>query len=64
MELHAPPTWLFALSLTMLALALICSLTDIGFMGVQGSWIAILAYAVLAFGNVVKTTAPDDLRHG
>lgn len=56
MELRAPPLWLFALSLTIFAVAFICSMTDIWFMGIQGSWIAILAYAVLVLGNVVKIT--------
>ncbi len=55
MELHAPAVWLFSVSLTILAVALICALTDIWFLGVQGSWIAILAYGVLAIGILGKT---------
>ena len=55
MELHAPAVWLFSVSLTILAVALICALSDIWFLGLQGSWIAILAYVVLAVGILGKT---------
>ena len=56
MDLHAPAMWVFVLSLVLAALALVSTFLPIAFFSSYAFWIAILGYAVLAVGNVVKTS--------
>ncbi len=56
MDLHAPAMWVFVLSLVLAALALVSTFLPIAFFSPYAFWIAILGYAVLAVGNVVKTS--------
>ena len=55
MKLHAPALWLFIVSLIIAVIAVVGVFTAIPFVTMYGFWIAILAYVVLAVGNVVET---------
>jgi hypothetical protein len=54
MELHAPPMWMFVLSIVIAALAIISAFTAIPYVAEHGFWMAVLAYVVLAVGNLAK----------
>ena len=54
MERHAPSMWIFVLSLVIAVIAVVGVFTPIPYITEYGFWIAILAYIVLAFGNVAK----------
>ena len=53
--IYAPSMWVFALSLVLAALAIAGVFTPIPFVTMHAFWVAIAAYVVLAFGNLVKT---------
>jgi ABC-type phosphate transport system auxiliary subunit len=55
MKLHAPALWLFVVSLVIAVIAVLGVFIPIPFVTMYGFWIAILAYVVLAVGNVVET---------
>ncbi len=55
MKLHAPALWLFVVSLIIAVIAVIGVFVPISFITTYGFWVAILAYVVLAVGNVVET---------
>ena len=55
MDLHAPSMWIFILSLAITVLAIISTFTTIEYVSKYPFWVAIVAYAVLAIGNLVKT---------
>ena len=55
MELHAPSMWVFIVSLIIAVIAVISVFTPIPYISTYGLWVAILAYIVLALGNLVKT---------
>lgn len=46
--------WLFAVSLIIAAVAVIGVFTPIPYITLHGFWVAILAYVVLAVGNVME----------
>jgi hypothetical protein len=54
MELHAPSTWMFVLSLVIAALAVISAFTAIPYVTGHAFWMAIVAYVVLAVGNLAQ----------
>jgi hypothetical protein len=58
MKLHAPAMWIFAVSLIIVAVitvvAAIDLFTPIPYIALYGFWVAILAYVVLALGNVMN----------
>ena len=54
MELHAPSMWMFVLSLVITALAVISAFTAIPYVAEHGFWMAIVAYVVLAVGNLAQ----------
>jgi hypothetical protein len=53
MTLHAPAMWVFILSLVLAVLAVVGVFVEIPFVSMYAFWIAILAYVVLALGNVL-----------
>jgi len=55
MKLYAPALWLFVVSLIIAVIAVLGVFIPIPFVTMYGFWIAILAYVVLAVGNVVET---------
>jgi len=55
MELHPPSMWVFIASLIIAVIAVISVFTPISYISTYGFWVAILAYIVLALGNMVKT---------
>jgi hypothetical protein len=54
MELHAPPMWMFVLSIVIAVLAIISAFTAIPYVAEHGFWMAVLAYVVPAVGNLAK----------
>ena len=50
MELHAPSTWMFVLSIEIAAFAIISAFAAVPYV----FWMALLAYAVLALGNLAN----------
>ena len=54
MNLHAPAMWMFVLSLVIAVLAVVSIFTPIPYVTAYGFWVAILAYAVLAVGNLAE----------
>ena len=54
MKLHAPAMWTFAVSLIIAVVAVIGVFTAIPYITLYGFWVAILAYVVLAVGNVME----------
>jgi hypothetical protein len=54
-HLHAPSMPIFLLSLVLAVLALLGSFVTIPYITLYGFLLAIVAYVVLALGNVVKT---------
>jgi len=55
MNLHAPAMWVFVISVVLAVLAVLGQLIHIQFVSTYPVWVAILAYVVLAVGNLVKT---------
>jgi Co/Zn/Cd efflux system component len=55
MDLHAPSMWLFVLSVLIAVLAIASTFTPIEYVTKYAFWVAIIAFVVLAFGNLVKT---------
>jgi hypothetical protein len=55
MDLHALSMWLFMLSVLIAVLAIIGTFTTIAYVSTYAFLVAIIAFVVLAFGNVVKT---------
>ncbi len=55
MRLHAPPTRWFIASLIIAVIATVSVLTPIPYVTAYGAWLAILAYIVLAVGNLAQT---------
>jgi len=53
-RLHAPSTWWFIASLIIAVLAVFSALTPIPYVTTYGVWVAILAYMVLAVGNLTE----------
>jgi hypothetical protein len=54
MNLTPPTTVVFVISLILALLALIGHFVQIPFMSENGYWVAIIAYVVLAVGNIAK----------
>jgi len=55
MKLYAPSQGLFITSLIIALIALFDALWPIPFVATNGIWVAILAYIVLALGNLAQT---------
>jgi purine-cytosine permease-like protein len=55
MDLHAPSMWIFILSLAIAVLAIVGTFKTIDYVSKYAFWVAIIAYGVLAIGNLVKT---------
>jgi len=55
MNLHAPSVPIFVVSLVFAALALIGHVVLLPYVTLYGFWVAIIAYVILAVGNVMKT---------
>jgi len=47
--------WIFVLSVLIAVLAVVSTFTQIQYVSTYAFWVAIIAFIVLAFGNVVKT---------
>jgi len=56
MEMHTPSRWTFLLSLVLVLLAIVAYFVDIPFISKYDLWVAVVGYAVLVFGCMVKTT--------
>jgi hypothetical protein len=54
-QLHAPTMLIFLISLVLAVLALVGYFVVIPYITMYGFWIAIIAYVVLAYGNVMET---------
>ena len=54
MKPHAPPVWVFIVSLIIAVIAVIGVTTPFPHITTCGTWVAILAYIVLAVGNLAK----------
>ncbi|MGD0763449.1 MAG: hypothetical protein ABR929_09735 [Roseiarcus sp.] len=54
MKLHAPARWLFVVSLIIAVIAVVGVFTPIPLFTIYAFWVAILAYVVLAVGNVIE----------
>jgi hypothetical protein len=54
MNLHAPSMWIFVLSVLIAVLAIVSAFTPIQYVSTYAFWVAIIAFIVLAFGNLVK----------
>ncbi len=55
MDLHAPSRGWFVASLVIAVIAVIGALSPIPYVTTYGVWLAILAYIVLALGNLAPT---------
>ncbi len=55
MKFHAPPRWIFIVSLIIAVIAMIGVFAPFPHIAVYGTWVAIFAYLVLAVGNVAQT---------
>ena len=55
MNLHTPSLAIFVVSLVFAVLALIGHVVLLPFITLYGFWVAIIAYAILAMGVVMKT---------
>jgi hypothetical protein len=53
MTLHAPAMWVFILSLVLVVLAVVGVFVEIPYLSMYAFWVAVLAYVVLALGNVL-----------
>ena len=54
MTLHAPAMWVFILSLVLVILAVVGVFVELPIFSMYAFWIAVLAYVVLALGNVLS----------
>ena len=54
-RLHAPSMWRFIASLIIAVIAAVSVLTPIPYLTAYGAWLAILAYILLAVGNLAQT---------
>jgi hypothetical protein len=54
MDLSPPTTIVFIISVILAALAIIGHFAPIPFFSDHGFWVAVLAYVVLAIGNIAK----------
>jgi len=54
MDLSAPTTVVFVISVILAALAIVGNFVSIPFFSEHGFWMAVMAYIVLAVGNVAK----------
>ena len=55
MNLHAPTKGWFTASLIIVLIAVIGALSPVPYVTGYGTWVAILAYVVLAIGNLAST---------
>ena len=55
MKLHAPSVGWFIVSLIIVVIAVVSALTPIPYITTYAAWVAILAYIVLAVGNLAQT---------
>jgi hypothetical protein len=55
MKLHAPAMWVFVLSLVIAVLAIVSVFVSIPYVSDYRRWVGVVAYAVLAVGNLVET---------
>ena len=53
MTLHAPAIWVFILSVVLVVLAVVGVFVEIPYLSMYAFWVAVLAYVVLALGNVL-----------
>ncbi len=53
MTLHAPAMWVFILSLVLVVLAVVGVFVEIPYLSMYAFWVAVLAYVVLALGNIL-----------
>ena len=53
MTLHAPAMWVFILSVVLVVLAVVGVFVEIPYLSMYAFWVAVLAYVVLALGNVL-----------
>ena len=56
MEMHTPSRWTFLLSLALVVLAILSYFVNIPFVSKYDLLVAVVGYAVLVFGCMVKTT--------
>lgn len=54
MNLNAPTQIVFIISLVLAVLALLSAFVALPVVSGNGLWVALIAYAVLAFGNLMK----------
>jgi len=54
MSLYAPSKGWFIASLIIAVLAVLCALSSIPYISTYGIWVAVLAYIVLAIGNLLQ----------
>ena len=62
MRLHAPSKGWFIASLIIAVIAVVDALSAIPYITAYGIWVAILAYIVLAIGNLVIPAEPAGAR--
>jgi hypothetical protein len=55
MNLHAPSMWIFVISVLIAVLAVVSTFTPIQYVSTYAFWVGIIAFIVLAFGNLVRT---------
>jgi len=55
MSFYAPSKGWFVASLIIAVIAVLCGLSPIPYISTYGIWVAILAYIVLAIGNLAQT---------
>jgi hypothetical protein len=53
MKLHAPAMWIFVVALIFAVVAVVGVFTPIPYITEYGFWVAILAFVVLALGNIL-----------
>ena len=54
MSLSPPTTVVFVVSIILAVLAIICAFVPIPFISEHGFWVAIVAYVILAIGNIFR----------
>ena len=53
--MHTPSSWTFWLSVVLVVLAVLGTFVSIPFVTMHAFWVAVIGWAVLVFGCVVKT---------
>jgi hypothetical protein len=53
--MHTPSSWTFWLSVVLVVLAVLGTFVSIPFVSMYAFWLAVIGWAVLVFGCVVKT---------